>query len=153
MFLRFAHLLGVAMWIGGALAAMIISIGAKNEPAAIRAGVYRLLARVYSMLIGTGALLVVASGLLMTMAMAQQGQGGAMGQPRIVVMQAAGMLGAILVIFVGVPTSIKISGLSVPDEKGEIPPVVERLRRRQAMVSSVAGVLALVALVAVTLGG
>ncbi len=66
-FVLFAHLLGSALWIGGALAAMVIAIGVKGEQAAVRAGVFRLLAKVHTLVIGVGAMLAVSTGVLLTM--------------------------------------------------------------------------------------
>ena len=144
----FAHLLGFALWIGGAVAAMVLAIGARDETPVVRVGVYRLLARVQTMVVGVGAILVVGTGLLLTMRLSQGGAGELMSEPRLWVMQAAGLLGGLTVLLVGLPTAIKLGGLAVANDKGEVPPAFDLYRRRQAIVSSVAGVLALVALAA-----
>jgi hypothetical protein len=49
---------------------------------------------------------------------------------------------------VGLPTSRNISGLAVTDP---LPAEFERLRKRQAMVSSIGGLLGLIALIGATL--
>lgn len=143
-FVLFAHLLGSALWIGGALAAMVIAIGVKGEQAAVRAGVFRLLAKVHTLVIGVGAMLAVSTGVLLTMSLSSE----AMRDPRLWVMQGAGLLGGVLVLFVGLPTAVKMGGLSVMQEDGQLPPEFELYRKRQAVVSSIAGVLAIVALLA-----
>jgi len=147
-FVLFAHLMGSALWIGGALSAMVLAIGAREEPATVRAGVYRLLAKVQTMVVGIGAMLAVGTGLLLTMRMSQGGAGELMREPRLWVMQGAGLIGGLMVLLIGLPTAIKLGGLAVASDQGEMPPAFEMYRRRQAIVSSVAGVLALIALAA-----
>jgi hypothetical protein len=145
---RFAHLLGSALWIGGAIAAMVVAIGARGESAAVQAGAFRLLARVHTMVIGVGAMVAVGTGILLTMWLASGGAGDLMREPRLWVMQGAGLLGGLLVLFVGLPTAVRMGGTAVVTEDGKRLPLFERYRRRQAWVSSVAGMLALVALAA-----
>jgi hypothetical protein len=143
---RFLHMLGQALWIGGAIAAMVLAIDARAEEAPVRASVFRLLARVHSMVIAPGALLTVLSGLWLTMSMARQGRGAELGEPGIAAMQLAGLVGGALVLFVGLPTAGSLARAAEPGPDGQLPPVFERFRKRQAIVSSVAGVLALIAL-------
>jgi hypothetical protein len=147
-FVVFAHLMGFALWIGGSLAAMALAIAGRDESPAVRVGMYRLLAKVHTMVIGVGAMLVVGTGLLLTMRLSQGGAGDLMEQPRLWVMQGAGLLGGALVLFVGLPTAVKLGGMAVVDDAGHTPPAFEVFRRRQAIVSSVAGVFALIALAA-----
>ncbi|NIM52161.1 MAG: DUF2269 family protein [Gemmatimonadales bacterium] len=144
----FIHLLGSALWIGGGIAAMVIAIGVRGEVAEVRAGVFRLLARVHTMVIGLGALLAVASGVLLTMSLTTSDTGESMQEPRMWVMQVSGLLGGLTVLFVGLPTAVRMGGLAVTSESGELPPAFETYRKRQAVVSSVAGVLAIIALFA-----
>lgn len=149
--LLFVHFVGMCLWIGGAVGAMVMALGARRESSEVRAGAFRLISQVHTMVIGPGALLVVASGLLLTM----QYMGGdateLIAAPRIWVMQGAGLLGGLIVLFVGLPTAVKMGGLAVPDQTGSLSPQFEGLRTRQAIVSSIAGTLAIVALFAAVL--
>ena len=61
------------------------------------------------------------------------------------VMQGAGLLGALLVLLVGLPTAAKLARL---DPTGQGAGFFDELRQRQRIVGSVSGTLALVALVA-----
>ena len=142
--LRFIHFLGIALWLGGGLAAMMLRVGAKRETPEVRAGAIRLAASLHGGVIGPGVLLTLASGLALSMRLAGS---GAMNRPGMMGMQGAGLLAGILVLFVAIPTAKKLARAAVPTPTGELPPIVEELRRRQAMISSIAGVLALVALV------
>jgi hypothetical protein len=144
----FGHLLGSAMWIGGALAGMLIAFAAREEPPAVRAGLFRTLAKLHTMVIGIGAMLAVTTGIVLTMWHTANGGGDIMREPRLWVMQGTGLLGGILVMFMGLPTAVKMGGLAVAAEDGTFPRAFEMYRRRQAVISSIAGVLAIVALLA-----
>ena len=147
--LRFIHFFGLALWIGGAIAAMIMAIASRSESIEVRAGVFRLLAKVQTIAVGTGALMTLGSGLLLTMKLVQAvGAENVMAAPRIWVMQGAGLVAGLLVLLVSIPTAVKMRALAVPTESGELLPAFERYRKRQAAVSSIAGVLAVVALFA-----
>lgn len=148
---RFLHLLGQALWIGGGIAAMTLAIATRGEDSAVKAGVYRLLARVHGVVIAPGALITVLSGLWLTMGMARRGEGAELGEPGLATMQVAGIIAGILVLFIALPTSNLLSRVAEPDEKGQLPPAFERLRKRQAVVSSVAGGLAVLALLGAVL--
>lgn len=144
----FIHYLGSALWIGGAVAAMVVSIHARNEDPRVRAGAFRLLAPVQTLVVAPGALLVVASGLLLTMRLMGSGMAQRMAEPGIWIMQGAGLVGGLLVLLVGLPAAVRMGGLAAADESGELPTGFDTYRRRQAVVSSVAGVLALISLFA-----
>ena len=60
------------------------------------------------------------------------------------VMQGAGLVGALIVLLIGLPTAAKLARL---DPTGQGAAYFDELRQRQRIVASVAGVLALVALV------
>ncbi len=146
--LRFIHFFGSALWIGGAIAAMIMAISSRKESVDVRAGVFRLLANVQTIAIGIGSLMTLGSGLLLTVKLAQAVGAESVMTPRILVMQVAGLVAGLLVLLVSIPTAVKMKALAVPTESGELPPAFERYRKRQAAVSSVAGALAVIALFA-----
>ena len=150
-FAQFLHLLGQALWIGGGLAAMTLAIASRGEDTAVKAGVYRLLARLNGVVIAPGTLITVLSGLWLTMTMARRGRGAELGEPGLAVMQGLGIVAGILVLLVALPTGNLLARVAVPDQTGRFPPVFERLRKRQAIVSSIAGALAVLALVAARL--
>lgn len=149
----FMHMLGFALWIGGGMAAMVVAVSARGEPGAVRAGAHRLLARVHTMVIGLGALLVVATGLLLIVNLATGGRGAALALPHMWIMQGAGLLGGLLILFAGLPSAVKLSRLAVADNAGSLPPAFERYRGRSALVNAVGGTLALVALFAAVVLG
>lgn len=145
-FARFLHMLGQCLWIGGGIAAMTLAISSRGEHPALRTAVYRLLGRIQGVVIAPGAALTVLTGLWLSMGLAQTDRSADLGKPGLATMQAAGLLAGILVLFVALPTANRLARASLPDEKGQLAPAFERLRKRQMIVSSVAGVLAVLAL-------
>jgi len=150
-FARFLHMLGQCLWIGGGIAAMTLAISARAEHPNLRAAVYRLLGQVHAVVIAPGAVLTVLTGIWLTMGLARVGRTDELGQAGLATMQGAGLIAGILVLFVALPTANRLARVSVPDEKGQFSPAFERFRKRQMMVSSVAGVLAVLALAAARL--
>jgi hypothetical protein len=141
----FLHLLGFTMWIGGGLAAMVAGVAAKREDRGGLGAVVRSQAAVQKAIVAPGALLTVLSGLILTFAVtARMGELVGFSLP-LVVMQGAGLVGALLVLLVGLPTAARLSRL---DPTGPGAAYFDELRQRQRVTSSVTGVFALIALVA-----
>ena len=143
-FWLFLHLLGFTMWLGGGLASMVAGIAAKREGREGLGAIARSQAAVWKAIIAPGALLAVLSGLILTFSVA--GRTGELVGFNIwlVVMQGAGLIGALLVLLIGLPTAAKLARL---DPMGPEAAYFDELRQRQRIVASVAGTLALVALV------
>ena len=86
----------------------------------------------------------MATGLLLTLSM--YGQAASLGIPtRVMVLQGTGILAAVIVLVVTVPTSARIQRL---DPVGEYAPLFDALRQRLRIAGLLAGLLALIALVA-----
>ena len=141
----FLHLLGFTMWLGGGLASMVAGIAAKREPREGLGGVARSQAAVHKAIIGPGALLAVLSGLILTFSVTAR-MGEHVGPSLwLMVMQVSGLLGALLALLVGLPTAARLARV---DPTGQTAGYFDELRQRQRVVGSIAGTLALVALVA-----
>ena len=140
----FLHLIGFTVWIGGGLASMVAGIVSKGEERARLGAVVRAQAAVQKVLVAPGALLTVLSGLMLTFAMTSL-QGGEVGFSLwLVLMQGAGVVAALIVLLVGLPTSSKLARM---DPLGPNAAYFDELRQRQRLTGSIAGALALVALV------
>lgn len=146
LLMRFVHFVGISLWIGGAVAAFAVAMAVRGQPASVRMPMWPVLARVHGAVIAPGALVTVASGLLLTMTLTNRGMGDMLMRPGMVVMQIVGIVAAGLALFVGVPTANQLAVIAERHEGEEIPPHAVQLRKRQAVVSSVAGVLALLAM-------
>jgi hypothetical protein len=141
----FLHLLGFTMWIGGGLAAMVAGLAAKRETRDAQGAVVRSQASVHRLIVAPGALLTVLSGLILTFSVTgRMGELVGFSLP-LVVMQGAGIIGALIVLLVGLPTASRLSRL---EPSGPGAAYFDELRQRQAITASLAGVFALVALVA-----
>ena len=141
----FLHLLGFTMWLGGGLAAMVTGIASKRMDRAGLGAVAQSQAAVHKTLIAPGAILVVLSGLILTFSVSGRLDELVGFNLWLVVMQGAGLVGALLVLLIGLPTAAKLARL---DAEGAGAAFFDELRQRQKIVGSVSGVLALVALVA-----
>jgi hypothetical protein len=139
------HLLGFTMWLGGSLATMVAGATARREDRTGLGAVVRAQASVYKIIIAPGALFTVLSGLVLTFSVSAR-MGELIGfNIWLIIMQGAGLVGALIVLLISLPTAAKLSRL---DPLGPGAAYFDELRQRQKVVASVAGTLALVALVA-----
>jgi hypothetical protein len=139
----FLHLLGFTMWLGGAIASMIVGMAARREDRHGLAAVVRAQVAMTKLVIAPGSLLTVLSGLILTF----QLSGGDFAGFSIwlVIMQGAGLIAALLTLLIALPTAARLGRL---DPAGEAARYFDELRTRQRIVASIAGTLGLVALFA-----
>lgn len=142
----FIHMSGFVMWLGGGMASMIAGVSAKRFAPAERLAVYRAVSAVHRILIRSGAIAVLLSGVFLVMPL----MGGGRLPPWINMMMANGILGAIMLLFFSIPTATKLGALEL-DPRGELPETFARLRKRQAIVATLAGLFGLLALVGGTI--
>ena len=142
---RFAHFFGMCLWLGGMVGAMVLAVAARSETGPARAMLHRVLDKIYSFVIGPGALLTLLTGIALTMSLTQ----GAGGRPLGLgtwVMQGTGLLAGVLILFAGLPTATKLARLSVKLEEGGSSPAFERASKRLVVVGHVAAVLTVLSL-------
>ena len=139
----FIHLLGFTLWLGGAIAAMIMGIAAKREDRHGLGAVVRAQASVMKVAIAPGAILAVLSGLILTFQLSGADLPGF--SIWLVIMQGAGVVAALLTLLISLPTATKLSRL---DPLGEAAGYFDELRQRQRVVASISGTFGLVALFA-----
>jgi hypothetical protein len=139
------HLLGFTLWLGGGFAAMVVGIAGKSADRAGLGLVARGQAAVQRLVVAPGALLTVLSGLILTFSVTgQTGELTGFSLP-LVIMQGAGVLGALLTLLIALPTAARLGRL---DPSGPGAAYFDELRQRQKLVTSISGTLALAALVA-----
>jgi len=141
----FLHYIGFAAWLGGGLAMMLAGITAKHFPPEERLAVYRATGVVARNLIGPGALLVLASGFVLSLPFFKTADVPGW----LLTMQALGLIGAVIAIVIVTPTAARMGRLEI-DPRGELPESFAGLRKRQAIFATAAGVFALLALLAGT---
>jgi hypothetical protein len=144
-FWLFLHVMGFVAWLGGGLAVMLCGITAKYFAPDQRLAVYRVMSVVTRNLIGSGAVLVVLSGIVLSVPYFKN----AMVPSWLMAMQGLGLLGAIVAIAIVTPTAARLGRLQL-DPRGDLPESFAGLRRRQAIFATLAGVFALLALLAGT---
>jgi hypothetical protein len=139
----FLHLLGFTLWLGGAIAVMIMGIAAKREDRHGLGAVVRAQASLMKVGIAPGAILAVLSGLILTFQLS--GVDLTRFSIWLVIMQGAGIVAALLTLLISLPTATKLSRL---DPLGEAAGYFDELRQRQRIVGSISGTFGLVALFA-----
>ena len=139
----FLHLLGFTMWLGGAIASMVVGIAARAEERNLLGAVVRAQSKLTKSAIAPGSLLTVLSGLVLTF----QLSGGDLAGFSIwlVIMQTAGLIAALITLFIALPTAARLGRL---DPVGEAARYFDELRTRQRIVVSIAETLGLIALFA-----
>jgi len=96
-------------------------------------------------LVGPGALLVLASGFVLSLPFFKTADVPGW----LLTMQALGLIGAVIAIVIVTPTAARMGRLEI-DPRGELPESFAGLRKRQVIFATVAGVFALLALLAGT---
>lgn len=143
----FLHLLGGVLWIGGGLAAMVVSLTARSMGRVEQGVVARLVAAIYVRLIAPGAGIIVLSGLFLTMTYMgsiNRGEAESAISPWIMAMQGLGLLGAAIIFAMALPGINKLARL---DPVGQAE-AFDALRTRQRMAGMIGTTCAFVSLVA-----
>ena len=138
----FLHFFGFVAWLGGGWASMVAGLSTRGAPRSALAAIAQAQSAIQKRLIAPGAVLVVVSGLVLTVRFM-----GAMSTPMspwLMAMQGAGLLGALVTLLVGLPTASRMARLN---PEGEHSAYFDELRGRFRIAGSVGGVLALIALV------
>lgn len=141
----FLHFFGQVLWLGAGLGSMVYGIVGKKEPGAVLAAIARGQVAVHKLLIGPGAFLMILSGVMLSLRMYGSAMSGMAPTVWMMVMQGAGLLGALIVLAFGMPTIARLGRVS-PD--GPTAPLYQAIRRRHVAISIVSGSLGLLALVA-----
>jgi hypothetical protein len=125
---------------------MVAGVTAKRMGVAQRLAGYKLIGAIQRILVAPGAIGVVLSGFFLAQPYMKQGVVPAW----LGIMMIAGILGAIGAVAISVPTAAKLARLE-PDAAGQLPAAFAVLRKRQIVAATIAGMLGLIAMFAVTL--
>lgn len=140
------HVLGFTLWLGGGIATMVAGVTAKRFPTSERLAAYRLIGAIQRLLVGPGAVAVLLSGMILGQPYMRSGAMPAW----LGIMMISGILGAVGAVAISVPIAAKLA--RVEPQAGQLPDAFHRLRKRQIIAASVAGLFGLIALFAATLG-
>jgi hypothetical protein len=141
----FLHFLGQVLWLGAGLGSMVYGIIGKKESGAALAAIARGQVAVHKLLIGPGAFLIILSGVMLSLQMYGSAMSGMAPTVWMMVMQGAGLLGAVIVLAFGMPTIARLGRVS---PEGQTAALYQAIRRRHVAISMISGTLGLVALVA-----
>jgi uncharacterized membrane protein len=139
----FLHLLGFTMWLGGAIASMVLGVAAKAEERSGLGAVVRAQSKLTKVAIAPGSVLTVLSGVILTFQLSGGDFAGF--SMWLVIMQGAGLIAALITLLIALPTAARLGRL---DPTGEAARYFDELRARQRIVASIAGTFGLVALFA-----
>ena len=128
-------------WLGGGVAAMLIAISSNDDSHEAKVVVYRLLARVHAFLIAPGAIITTISGVILTTNIVTAGGGDRLGTPGMAIMQVGGLLAAVLMVAVSLPTANRRAAIIKFDSNPDQDAILAQLRKRQIFASLVAGIL------------
>lgn len=136
----FVHLIGVALWLGAGMASMAAGVTAKKFTPGDRLAVYRALGVVHRACVFPGAVATALSGFALLGPFMGSGMTGG-----LTIMMLAGTLGAMIAAFGSVPTAVRLGRLEL-DPRGELPEAFRALRKRQAIVATIAGGLGILSM-------
>lgn len=140
----FVHLLGIVMWLGGGLSAMMIGLTLRGVARDQLAGGARNLATIYQRLMLPGSVGAVVSGLVLTLMMyngpAALGSAG----HALMAMQGLGLVAALITLLVLAPGASRLSRIDPIGQAAQF----DALRGRQARMGMISGLLGLLALAA-----
>jgi hypothetical protein len=141
----FLHFFGQVLWLGAGLGSMVYGIVGKKESGAVLGAIARGQVAVHKLLIGPGAFLMILSGVMLSLRMYGSAMSGMAPTVWMMVMQGAGLLGALIVLAFGMPTIARLGRVS---PEGPTAPLYQAIRRRHVAISIVSGTLGLLALLA-----
>jgi hypothetical protein len=140
------HVLGFTLWLGGGIATMVAGVTAKRMGTGDRLNAYKIIGAVQRILVAPGAIGVVLSGFILAQPYMRSGTVPAW----LGVMMISGILGAIGAVAISVPTAAKLARLE--PQGGQLPEAFARLRKRQILAATIAGMFGLIAMFAATIG-
>ena len=143
-FLLYLHVFGFILWMGGGFAAMSTGILMQQLPRSALGVAVQVQGRLMRGLTLPGAVLVVLSGLVLTLRLYGSATSASGFPPALMVMQGAGLIAAAITLVVSFPTVARLARL---DPAGPHAPLFDALRRRAQFSGMVSGVLGVVALI------
>ncbi len=140
------HVLGVSVWLGASLTFMIIGPAARRLPLESWANIWMIIARVQRAIVGPASAVATVTGLGLTMSLARGGIDMASAS-WLIVMQAFGLIAGILTLAFGTPMANRMAAIAHRSlEKGKMEESAEKVNKAFSLVSSLSGVMVVVAM-------
>jgi len=143
-FLLYLHDFGFILWMGGGFAALSTGLFMEQLPRNALAVAVQVQGRLMRGMILPGAVLVVLSGLILTLRLYGSATSVSGFPTAMMVMQGTGLIAAAITLVVSFPAVTRLSRL---DPAGPYAPLFDALRRRAQLAGLASGVLGVVALI------
>lgn len=140
-FLLFLHVASFSVWLGVSLTFMVWGPAVRNASVEVWAHSWMTLSRLQRSLVAPSCLVATLSGIMLTLQMVQMhfDMTSAMW---LMAMQVLGLASALLTLAIATPLAGRMGTLAARSlEKGVRDPLAESVRKRLALVASIAGVL------------
>lgn len=140
-FLLFVHVVSFSIWLGVSLTFMVWGPAVRNASVEVWAHSWITLSRLQRSWVAPACLIATLSGIMLTLQLVQMHfeMGSAMW---LMAMQVLGLASALLTLAIATPLAGRMGGLAERSlEKGARDPLAESVRRKLALVGSIAGVL------------
>jgi hypothetical protein len=141
---HFVHYLAFSAWLGGVLSAMVTGSTMNRIDRSLWGAVVDAQAAIYRALIGPGALVVVLSGIVLTLRMYGSMSGGQAGS-WLGTMQGLGIIGPLITLLGAMPAASRLSRL---EPLGPQAAAFDALRKRLQITGALGGTLGFFALLA-----
>lgn len=139
------HQVAVAVWLGASLTFMVWGPASRAASLETWAHTWTTLARIQRAIVAPAAMIATITGITMTMGLVKR-EFDIGSASWLMVMQGFGLAAALLSIGIATPLANRMATLAQRSvEKGARDPLAERVRSRLAIVSSLAGLMILVA--------
>lgn len=140
------HVISASIWLGASLSFMVAGPAARKLSLESWAHVWLILAKVQRAIVGPAALVATVTGLALTMSLAQ-GHFDMSSATWLIVMQAFGLIAGIIALAFATPMANRMAAIALRSlEKGQMDPAAAKVQKAFAMVSSIAGVMIIVAM-------
>ena len=141
------HVLGVAVWLGASLTFLFAGPAARKLPLESWANTWIIIGKVQRSLVGPASLIATVTGLALTMSLAK-GSYDMGAATWLIVMQAFGLIAGIITLAFATPMANRMAALARRSfEKGAIDPAAEKVTRAFGLVTTISGMMNIVALI------
>jgi hypothetical protein len=137
----FLHVTSFSVWLGVSLTFMVWGPATRNASVEVWANSWITLSRLQRSLVAPSCLIATLTGIVLTLQLVQMqfDMGSAMW---LMAMQVLGLVSAVLTLAIATPLAGRMGTLAARSlEKGAREPLAEAVRKKLALVGSIAGVL------------
>ena len=144
-FLLFLHVATFSVWLGASLTFMVWGPAVRNASVEVWANSWLTLSRVQRFFVAPSCLIATLTGIVLTLQLVQRQSGTE--SFNLMAMQLLGLASALLTLGLATPLANRMGTLAARSlEKAARDPLAEAVRRRLALVGSIAGSLLILAI-------